>query len=156
MAQNDLTVFDSFRLAVGNKEHDLNDDTFKFGLVDDTDNLAGDMTRDESDPRWAAGGSVNYLTNQVDIAETAYVGPVTLANPDWAESADVFTFAFDNPTVIAQDLAGPTDIYWMVIYNDSHANKACVCVIDLGGPISLQAGTLTIEFNAAGIYQITG
>jgi len=151
MAQNDIIVFDKFRLDKGNGVHNLSSDTIKFGLVDNTH--AANMVRDESDPRWGASGSVDFSGDEISSA-VSYTGPVTLANTAFTESADVFTFDADDPAVIAQDATQADDAYWMVIYNDTASNKQCICAIDLGGPIALSAGTLTIQFHLDGIFTI--
>jgi len=152
MAQNDLIVFDKFRADVNNGVHNLSSDTIKFALVDNTD--VADMVRDEADPRWGASGSVDFSLNEISSA-VSYTGPVTLANTAYTETADVFTFSCDDPDVIAQDATQADNAYWMVIFNEDATNNECICAIDLGGPIALSAGPLTIQFHASGIFSIT-
>ena len=149
MAQNDMIVFDQFREDMGNGVHDLSSDVIKFGLVD---NVIV-PTRDTANPHWGATGT-DLSVNEADY-DTAYVGPVTLANTVFSETADVFTFDADNPAVIAQDGAGDTNIYYLIAYNETATNDPCIFAIDLGGAISLVAGSLTITFHVDGIFKIT-
>lgn len=151
MAQNDMIIFDQFREDMGNYVHDLTSDTLKFGLIDNTATVPD---RDTVNPHWSATGT-NMLAREVDNTQTAYTGPVTLVSNVFSETANVFTFDADDPSVIAQDALGPTDIYYMIIYNDTALNKPCICAVDLGGPVSLVAGSLTITFHADGIFKIT-
>ncbi len=67
------------------------------------------------------------------------------------------TMTFDsatNPTW-AQNASNDTDAYWGIIYNYTDAGKDAVAYVDLGGPVDMSAGDLTITFNASGIFTIT-
>ena len=150
MAAGDMIIFDQFVVDWGNKIHDLDGDTYKFGLVDNT--IV--PTRDTAAPHWGGTGTTDLSANEVATA-TSYTGPVTLANPSYGETANVFKWDFDDPSVIAQDAGGATDIYWMIGYNEDDPNNRCCFAVDLGGPVSLVAGTLTLTINASGIYTIT-
>ena len=158
MAQGDITVFDTALIILNDKGSgtvwDIAD-TFNFALVDNTD-AAALASRDTAAPHWGGTGTTDFSTNEVGTGATAYTGPVALANPAWTEAAaNTFRLDFDNITQIAQDGSGPTDIYWMVIYNNTDTYKRVLCSYDMGGPISLVGGTLDFSFNANGVYQIT-
>ncbi len=150
MAQGAMIVFDT---ALLNMVKDWDDaDTYKFGIVTN----ATVPTRDTAAPHWGGTGTTNFATNQVATGGTSYTGPVTLSGYAYTEAAaNTFRLAFTSPSVIAQDASGFTDGYWMVAYNDTDANKRCLFAIELGGPISIVGGSLTITFNANGIFQIT-
>ena len=153
MAAGDAGIFDQFILDLGNKIHDLDGDTWKFGLVDNTD--AASMVVTTAGPHWGGTGTTDFSTNQVSTAG-GYTGPITLASAAWTdEGTTILQWDFANPSVIAQDGSGATDIYWGIIYNDTDTNKRAAGWFDLGGPVSLQAGSLTITFNANGLMRIT-
>jgi hypothetical protein len=55
----------------------------------------------------------------------------------------------------ASDASNDTDAYWGLIYNDTQAGDPAICYVDLGGPIDMTAGTLSITWNASGIATVT-
>jgi len=59
-----------------------------------------------------------------------------------------------NPTW-AQDASNDTDAYWGIIYNFTDAGKDAVAFVDLGGAVDMSAGSLTVTWNASGIFTIT-
>lgn len=150
MAQGDMIVFDSAIVNIGN-DWNMDGDTFNMAIVTN----ATVPTRDTTAPHYGGTGTTNFATNAVATA-TAWTGPVALSGLSWSEAAaNTFRLDFTDPSTIAQDAGGFTDGYWAILYNNTDANKRCLCAIDLGGPISLVSGTLDINFNANGIFQIT-
>jgi len=76
------------------------------------------------------------------------------------EAGGVMTFdttgGSDNETPSwAQDGSNATDAYWGVIYNDTDANDACIAFVELGGPVNMTTGSLTITWHTDGIFTIT-
>ena len=72
-----------------------------------------------------------------------------------SEAAGVMTFdSATNPTW-AQDAGNDVDAYWGIIYNYTDAGKDAVAFVDLGGPVDMSAGALTITWSATGIFTIT-
>ena len=59
-----------------------------------------------------------------------------------------------NPTWAANG-SNDTDAYWALIYNDTQAGDPAIGFVDLGGPIDMTAGPLTVTWNASGIYTKT-
>ncbi len=59
-----------------------------------------------------------------------------------------------NPTW-AQDAGNDTDAHWGIVYNFTDAGKDCLCFIELGGPVDMTAGALTVTINASGMLTIT-
>ena len=152
MAAGDIIVFDQFIEDWGNKIHDFDTDTFNFGLVDNTTT----PTRDTLAPHWGGTGTTNFATWET-TGTTAYTGPVALSGGSWTEAAtSTWEWDFADPAQIAQDATGPNDIYWMIVYNVSDLNNRAAFAVDMGGPVSLISGPLTISFNANGIFRITG
>jgi hypothetical protein len=68
------------------------------------------------------------------------------------------TVTFDsvtNPTW-AQNASNDTDAYWGIVYNDTDAGKAALCYVELGGPVNMATGSLTITWNASGLATLSG
>jgi len=146
MARNDWVTFEEFSLDLANGVHNLGSDTFKVALIDNTDTepVAGTAT-----PRWA-----DFSGNEV--SGTGYTaGGATLSGTSTAEAAGVTTFDDTGNVTWSQNGAGPTDIYWAVLYNDTAAADQAVGFLDMGGPVSLVDGDVTITWNASGILTVT-
>ena len=151
MAQGDMIVFDDGLVSFGTTWR-IGTDTFSYGLVDNTTT----PTRDTALPHWGGTGTTNFATNQVSTGGTSYTGPIAMAGDSWSEAvANTFRLDFTDPSQLAQDASGPTDIYWIIVYNNTDTAKRCLCAIDCAGPISLTAGTFQWTVNANGIFQIT-
>lgn len=151
MARGDFTVFEEFADQLGKELHNFSSDTLKLAIIDNTVTpAAGDAT-----PAWGATSGVDYDSNEVTNAggyTTGGIGvPVT-----WTEAAGVATLN-DNvgDIALAQDASGFTDGYYGILYNDSATNKNAIGFIDLGGPVSEQAGPVNINWNASGILTVT-
>lgn len=152
MAAGDMKWFAQGIHDLGNKLIDLDTDTIKFGLV--TNALVPTVTL--AGPCWGAGGSNNMSTNQIATA-TSYTGPITLVSPTWTKDATGAVFDAADPSVIAQDAGGATNIAYAIFYSDTATNKNCFGYMELSsaGSISLVSGSLTITFNASGILRYT-
>lgn len=143
MAAGDIYWFDQglYRLLRG--EIDMDGGSIKLGLI----TSAATPSKTAADPRWGAGGSTNYSTNQVGTGGTSYTGPVTLASPSVAVSTpDIFFRA--NIVTLAQDASGFTNARWGILFQDD-ANDYAVAYVDLGSDRSLQAGQVQIDWNGA-------
>lgn len=63
------------------------------------------------------------------------------------------TVTFDsatNPTW-AQHASGDANAYWGIVYNNTDGTKRALCYVDLGGPVNMSTGSLTITWNASGL-----
>lgn len=90
---------------------------------------------------------------EVGTAGTYVAGGVSIGT--WtsvvAEAAGTVTFdSTTNPTW-AQDGANDVDAWWGIGYNDTDAGNAALFFVELGGPVDMSAGSLTITWNASGI-----
>jgi hypothetical protein len=152
MAAGDWKWFAQGLHDIGNKLIDLDTDVLKFGLV--TAVLTPTVTL--AAPCWGAGGTNNMSTNQIATA-TSYTGPVTLASVTWTKDATGAVLDFADPSVIAQDAGGATNIAWLILYSDTAANKNCIGYQELSaaGTISLVAGSLTLTESASGVLRMT-
>jgi hypothetical protein len=145
MARGDLTVFEEFALTIGEKKIAFGADTFYVALIDNTTApTAADAT-----PVWA-----DYSANE--CSGTGYTaGGAALTGISWTEAAGVATFDDTANVSWSQNAAGPTDIYYAILYSGTSTNDDCVCFIDMGGPVSLADGDVSITWNASGIFTVT-
>lgn len=148
MARGDWTTFEEFADAFGQGDHHLDSDTLKLVIISNgVTPTAGDTTPTYSD---YSGSEVSNGGGYVTGGLTLAYGGVTR----WQEAAGVATLDADNIT-ITQNGSGFTNGYWGILINDTHASKAAIGFIDLGGPVSEQAGPININWNASGILTIT-
>jgi len=94
---------------------------------------------------------------EVGVAGTYVAGGTSLGTLTsmTAEAGGVMTFdSTTNPTW-AQDASNDVDAWWGLVYNDTDATDRCIGFVELGGPVDMAAGSLTITWNAAGLFTIT-
>jgi hypothetical protein len=143
MAAGDIFWFDGGLNRLMRGEIDLDAGAIKLGLI----TSAATPAKTTADPRWGAGGSTNFSTNQVGTGGTSYTGPVTLASPSVAlATPDVFFRA--SIVTLAQDASGFTNARWGIIFQDD-ANDYAIAYVDLGSDRSLVAGQVQIDWNGA-------
>ena len=71
-----------------------------------------------------------------------------------SQAAGTVTFdSATNPTW-ALDAGNDEDAYWGLIYNDTDAGDLAIGFLDLGGPVDMSTGDLTITWNASGVFTI--
>lgn len=98
----------------------------------------GDFTQVGAAGTYVAGGTSIGALSAI-IAEAAGVATIDSAtNPTWA-----------------QDALNDADAYWGIGYNDTDATDRALFFVDLGGPVDMTAGDLTVTWNASGIATIT-
>ena len=126
-------------------------DTLKLGIV--TTATVPSLTT--TDPRWGAGGTTNFSTNQVGTGG-GYTGPITLASVTWATVAGVCTLRATD-IAIAQNASGFTNGAYGILYSDTSAGKIALGYIELssGGTANITTGSLTIDFQGAGTDVLT-
>ena len=144
MATGDLTIFEEFVDQIGEEQHNFSADTLKLGLVDNV--LA--PTAADATPTWS-----DYSANEVSAAGGYTANGETLANVTWIEAAGTATLDADN-VELAQNGAGFTDAHWGIIYNDTSGTDMAIGFVELGGPVSEQAGPVNINWNASGILTV--
>jgi hypothetical protein len=145
MARGDLTLFEEFADNIGKEIHNFASDTLKLGIVDDTITpTAADAT-----PTWS-----DYSANEVSTAGGYTADGETLASVTYTETDGVATLDAANVS-LAQNGSGFTDAYWGILYNSSAAGGNAIGFVDLGGPVSEQAGPAAINWNASGILTVT-
>jgi len=145
MARGDLTLFEEFADNIGKEIHNFASDTLKLGIVDDTITpTAADAT-----PTWS-----DYSANEESTAGGYTADGETLASVTYTETDGVATLDAANVS-LAQNGSGFTDAYWGILYNSSAAGGNAIGFVDLGGPVSEQAGPAAINWNASGILTVT-
>ena len=151
MARGDFVVFNELGVSLAEKKINLETDTIKLAIIDNVIT----PTANDTDPQWGVGSGVDYDANEVSTAGGYVAGGLACATPTLNRSAAVSTFNADDPATIAQNGAGFTDGYWGILYSDTATNKEAIGFLDLGGPVSEQAGPITISWNVSGILTIT-
>ena len=145
MATGDITVFDEAKAYMIDGGWEAADD-IKIAILDNTTApAAGDATPALGD------------YTEIGTAGTYTAGGDSLGNLGTlvSEAAGVMTFdSATNPTW-AQDGSNDTDAYWGLIYNDTQAGDPAIAFVELGGPVDMSAGSLTITWPAGGIFTIT-
>lgn len=133
-------IYDSFmdKLALG--EHDLESDTIKIALMKNTHTPSSD------DDVWA---DVSGDENPAGSGYTA--GGETLANVATTESGTTIIIDADDPVWTALTA---TNLRYAIIYNDTHANDALICLIDFGENKSPSGENFQIQFASGGIFTI--
>lgn len=94
---------------------------------------------------------------QVGAAGSYTTGGTSLGNwgTVWSEAGGTGTMdSATNPTW-AQNASNDTDAYWGLLYNDTQAGDPAFAYVELGGPVDMSAGSLTITWNASGIATLT-
>ena len=146
MARGDLIVFEESKkeMIMGGWEAA---DEIWIGLVTDVCLVA------DADPHYAAGGTTNYTA--IATAGNYAAGGLLLntLTAMLAEAAGTVTFDDTDASVTwAQDGANPQNGDHAVVYHKTTGH--CIAMIDLDGPIDMQAGDLTITWHASGIFTL--
>ncbi len=152
MAQGDVNYFDQFWTDVGNKLHNLSTDTFYIGIVGNGVTPA----QTTADPRWGAGGTTDFSAQEVTPGGNYSAGGENLSaviTDNWTSSSGTDKLDFDDVS-IAQDASNPSGCYYGIVYNFTDTGKRCVGWIDLGGPLNLAGGPLTITWHANGFLAL--
>lgn len=133
MAQGDVVVFNTAKEWLMDGTFDIDGDVIKVAVCDNTAAPAATT----------ATPALGDFT-QVTAAGTYTTGGTTLTCT-WVESAGTVTFAFSNSPTWASDASNDVDAYWGIIYDDTEASDSAIAYIDLGGPVDMTAGALTIN-----------
>lgn len=146
MAIGDVTAITAFKVSGWEKFHDLENDTIKLGLI----TSATTPTETTADPRWGAGGTTNWSTNEVPAGGNYSAGGPTIANPAVTISSTAAVFDGDDISIL-QNGSNPTNARWGILYNDTDTGKRVIAFLDLGADVDLSAGDFTVTWNASGI-----
>jgi hypothetical protein len=145
MARGDVTVFEEAKAYMIDGGWEASDD-IKCAILDDTTTpTAGDTTPALGDYTQVGSGGT-YVSGGTSLGNLG-----TLV----AESGGTMTFDSGTNPSWAQDAGNDTDAHWGLIYNDTDGGDLAIAFVDLGGPVDMSAGDLTITWNASGIFTIT-
>lgn len=148
MAQGDVTVVNEFLEDIGLEIHQLETDDFKVGLI----TSATTPTAATADPRWGAGGTTNWSTNEVTPGGNYAAGGPSIGGT-YSEATGTATF--DGTDIsITQNGSNPTNARWGIGYNDTSTGKEVVFFLDLGSDTDLSAGDFTVTWNLSGIFTL--
>lgn len=143
MAAGDITIFEEAKALILDGGWNPTD-TIKCAILDNTatptastatPNIS-DFTQVGTGGTYVAGGT--SLGTWADMV-TESGGTVTIdsaTNPSWAQHA-----------------SNDTDAYWALVYNSVTGDA--LAFIDLGGPVDMSAGSLTVTWNASGLITLT-
>lgn len=145
MAAGDITFFNEAKAYMLDGGWEAADD-IKVAILDNTTAptaatvtpALADFTQVGTAGSYVAGGTSigNWGTLVSQSGGTVTIDSAT--NPSWAQNA-----------------SNDVDAYWALIYNDTDAGDAALAYVDLGGPVDMSAGSLTITWNASGIATLT-
>ena len=145
MATGDVTIFDEAMAYMLDGGWEAADD-IKVAILDNTTTPTAadvspaltDYTQVGSAGSYTAGGT-SIGTWGTTITQTSGVTKFDSAtNPTWTQNA-----------------SNDVDAYWGLIYNDTDAGDAAIGFVELGGPVDMTAGDLTITWAAGGIFTIS-
>ena len=120
--------------------------TIKFGII----NSSTTPAVADSDPRWGAGGSQNYSTNEVAAAGAYSAGGATVAGCTSTLASATTSLNATSPfTACSANAANPTTARWGIFYDSTSAGKEVFGYYDFGGVTTLVPGYV-INFNAIG------
>jgi hypothetical protein len=72
-----------------------------------------------------------------------------------AQTAGVVTIDSSTNPSCAANASNDVDAYWGIVYNFTDAAHDALGFVDLGGPVDMTAGPLTITWNASGLATIS-
>lgn len=136
-------VFYKHALDLGEANHDYNTQPFKVALLNDVP-LAdrADITFTSVSANEVTGGG--YISGGKDTTVS------------WIMNNDKAVLDLTD-VVWSVDIAGPTDIKALVVYNT--VSDKCIAFADIRAPgnqdLSLQAGDIGIQFNVLGLYSLS-
>lgn len=145
MARVDLVVFEEAKAKMLSGDW-ASTDHFYCAICDNTATPAASTATPVIGDFTQVGTGGTYVADGTDLgALSALV----------SEAGGTMTFdSTTNPTW-AQDASNDVDAYWAIIYNYTDAGKDALAFLDLGGPVDMTAGDLTITWNGSGIFTLT-
>ena len=149
MAQGDVTFFDQFLADALEGEHNLETDTIQLALITSAVTPAATT----ADPRWGAGGSTNFSTNEVTPGGNYAARGAAVANPAVVLTGGLAEFDGDNVSWL-QNASNPTNARWGILFNETNAGDRCIGFVDLGSAFDMTTGDLQVNWNANGIGRL--
>lgn len=145
MARGDVTFFEEALAKMLDGDW-ASTDHFYCAILDNTATPTADYATPTLGDFTEVGSGGTYVAGGTDLG--------TLADLV-AEAAGTMTFdSATNPTW-AQDVGNDSDAFWALVYNYTDAAHDALLFVDLGGPVDMSAGDLTITWNASGFFTIS-
>ena len=144
MATGDFIVFDEAKAYLIDGGFEASDD-IKCAIIDNT-----------ATPTAAFATPALGDFTEVTDAGTYTAGGTSLGNIGTLVTEASGTMTFDsstNPTWAA-DASNDTDAWWGIVYNDTDGTDRAIGFVELGGPVDMVAGSLTITWNSSGLFTI--
>lgn len=140
-------LYNSAKEYIGDGTIDLDTHTFKCALFTSSSNT-----------NTLTNSTLSQLTNQVANANGYTTGGNTLTSVTWTQTGGTATFDAADTTWTAS--GGSITSRFAVIYDDTAASDEllCVCLLDTtpADVTATDGNTLTIQFNASGIFTLSG
>jgi len=145
MARGDVVIFEEARADLISGRWSTGDNVY-CAILDDTTSPSasyatptlGDFTQVATTGDYTSGGTlIGDMSSMVTEAD----GVVTFdaaVNPTWSQNS-----------------SGDASAYWGLLYNQSDATNFAIGYVDLGGPVDMSAGDLTITWNSSGIFKLS-
>jgi len=146
MAAGNWIAYNSFRQTMGDGTMDLDSDTFKIALFQNSGNAAD-----------AAQTIYGDLTDEVANGNGYTTGGAALSSVTFTYSGTTATFDCANPVFTASG-GSISSIRIAVIYDDTAASDdlVCYCVLDSSDITVTSGNALTININPSGVFTISG
>ena len=145
MARGDLVVFEEAMAKMLSGDWASTDHLY-CAICDNTATPAASTATPVFGDFTEVGTAGTYVANGTDLGAISAIvselaGVVTVdstTNPTWALNA-----------------SNDTDAYWAIVYNYTDAQKDALFYVDLGGPVNMTEGPLTVTWHGTGMYTIT-
>lgn len=145
MAVGDVTVFEESKAYLLNGDF-LAADDIKVAICDNTLAPTAALATPTLGDFTEVGTAGSYVAGGVSIGALS-----TLVS----EAGGVMTFdSATNPSWV-QNGSNDVDAHWGIIYNDTEVTDKAIAYVELGGPVNMATGSLTITWAGAGIFTIT-
>ena len=144
MATGDLVVFEEAKAFLIDGGFEAADD-IKCAILDNT------VTPSASTATPALGDFT-----EVGASGSYTAGGISLGNLGTVVTEAGGTMKFDSGTNPSwnQDGSNDNDAWWGLVYNATQAGKEAIAYVELGGPVDMSAGALTITWNGSGLFTI--
>jgi hypothetical protein len=146
MAAGDFTIFTQAKNDIQKGVHNIGTDTYKFGLIGN----AVPPSETTADPRWGAGGTTNFSSQEVTPGGNYAAGGPTITLTPALNSPNAKVTA--STINIAQHASNPTGVYWAIIYNSTSAGKEALGFVELGTNLNLTTGAFSWTPNATALF----
>jgi hypothetical protein len=145
MAVGDLVVFEEAKAKMISGDW-ASTDVFYCAILDNTATPTAAFATPTLSDFTQVGAAGSYTSGGTSLGALS-----TLVS----EAAGVMTFDSGTNPTWAQNASNDTDAYWALVYNFTDAGNDALCFVDLGGPVDMSAGALTVTWNGSGIFTIT-